>query len=135
LLHAGNSVDGSFSTFTVWTGHSDYVTTRGRGVVMQDGSLCREGERWGFYAPYDTDERAPWEAWRAGLERIETAHHTYYFEPDSDFAADAAWVPAWQHDRYLHALATLEVEPLDAPIATYFYPDAATKGAVSSRRR
>jgi hypothetical protein len=121
VLYAGNTLDGAFSTFTVWTGGEDYVTTRGRGVVQQQGTLCHDEQPWTWYRRYDDDLRKPWERWTAELEGIETSHHTFFFEPGSEGEQDADWFPQWQEEQHARALEMLAIDPLDFPIRTYLY--------------
>ncbi len=138
LLFAGNTWDGAFSTFTVRTGGTDYVTTRGRGVVQQSGSLCREDTPWSWVegGRWDEDLRADWEAWTAGLEsssHLDGAEITltYRYLPGSDAAADVDALLDARAADYAYVLATLDLAPLDAPIVSYLYPDNATKGEVT----
>ncbi|MBA2320392.1 MAG: hypothetical protein H0V89_04480 [Deltaproteobacteria bacterium] len=119
LLYAGNTLGGAFSVFTVFSGGFDYVTTRGRGTVQQEGDLCHD--EWTWFRRYGDDLRKPWDEWVGGLLTVETAHHLFFFEDGSDGDRDADWYPAWQEEEYDRALAMLEVAPLDFPIRTYLY--------------
>ena len=75
LVYGGNSLDGAYSLFTIYTGAHDYETTRGWGVLMQEGALCRDGSPWGFYAPWDSDDRAAWDAWVDRLNETDSDHY------------------------------------------------------------
>ena len=131
LLYGGNSLDGAYTLFTIWTGRHDYETTRGQGLLIQEGDLCRSGLPWTFYAEYAEDNFGAWEEWVAGLASTASAHHVFHYLPDSEFAADVDWMPAWQEERYDDILEALDVDALEDPIQTYLYPDNATKGEVT----
>lgn len=131
LVYAGNSFEGAYSTFTIWTGQYDYETTRGQGTLQQEGRLCRDGEVWGFYAEWDDDYRGAWDEWRAGLEDAESEHHVFTYEPDGAADADIDTILSFQDSEYAHILSTLEVDALDEPITWYLYEDNATKGEVT----
>jgi hypothetical protein len=119
VLYAGNTFDGAYSTFTIWTGAYDYETTRGRGIVAQEGDLCHDDWRW--YRRYDDDQRKAWDKWVGKLEVATTDHHQFQFEAGSDADHDRGWFPDWQEDQYAHALSLLDVDGLDFPIRTYLY--------------
>ena len=130
-LYAGNSFGGSYSTFTIPTGSHDYNSVRGRGTPQQQGDLCRDGEVWGFYQPWDEDDRATWEAWTASLHTTHGDHHDFHFVPGSEAADDMSWLADWQDTRYRAILNVLDMEALEQPIQAYLYPDNATKGEVT----
>ena len=132
LLHAGNSLHGAFSTFTVMTGGHDYTTTRGRSTLQQEGELCREGEMWQFHPDYlATDLRKTWDEWLDGLEQTAGVHHVFHYPPSSRAAQDIGSLTGWIEQEYGDILRLLEVAALDLPIQTYLYPDNATKGQVT----
>jgi hypothetical protein len=137
LLYAGNSYDGAYAMFTVPTGGTDYVTTRGRGVVMQSGSLCRGGDIWGWKAGsrWEEDDRADWELWKESLETTEEPggdpRFTYSYLPGSRAATDVDALLAARAADYDHVLATLDLDALDEPIVGYLYSDNETKGDVT----
>jgi hypothetical protein len=132
VVYAGNSFEGMYSTFTIWTGAADFETTRGRGVLMQEGKLCRDGSTWGWNADLvTTDEWPTWEGWLDGTEELVTAHHVFHYVPGSYAAANIDWSSEAQEERYQDVLDTLEIESLDEPIATHLYPDNDTKGEIT----
>lgn len=124
-VYGGNTLDGAFSTFTIWTGAADYETTRGRGVIEQEGNLCHDN--WLWYNPYDENYRKDWDAYRAGLESEATAFHVFWFEGGSDADVDRDWFPEWQEAEYAAAVELLEVQDLAYPIQTYLYTTRASK--------
>ena len=135
LVYAGNSFEGLYSLFTVSTGGTDYVTTRGRGTVQQSGSFCHD--TWGWVGGrWDEDLRADWEEWTATLEPLAYAEGSeilveYRFQPGSEAADAVVDLLAVRADDYHHVLDTMELTPLDAPIVSYLYPDNATKGEIT----
>jgi hypothetical protein len=132
-LHVGNSYAGAWSTFSIQTGSRDYNTTRGRNTVMQEGSLCRSGDRWGFVPDRDADYRPAWETWVAGLEVAHSEHHSFYYLSDSAAAAGIERLLRWQEEQYGAALDMLGLAPVEYPIRWYLYPDNETKGRITGR--
>ena len=108
ILYVGNSIDGSYSMFTVWTGARDYEAVRSGWTLQLEGDLCRDGDVWGFYSPWADDLRAEWEAWVEGLEHTDSANHRFHYPP-----------------------GTLAATGVDLAIDTYLYPTNETKGAVT----
>ena len=131
LLYVGNSVDGSLSMFTVWTGARDYEVVRSGWTLHMEGDLCRDGEQWGFYEPWADDFRAAWEEWVAGLEQTDTENHRFYYAPGTEAADEITSISLYQESAYDSILDQLEVDGLDHPIDTYLYPDNDTKGDVT----
>lgn len=127
VLFAGNSHAGSFATTTVHTGASDYVTVRGWGTEQQRGFFCRDGERWGFLATRDSDQRAAWDAWAAGLQRFEGPSHLFMFEEDSPAARNIEGLAEAEEQELQRVLELLQVEPLTLPIKTFYYSTNALK--------
>ncbi len=131
LLYVGNSVDGSYSTFTVWSGARDYEVVRSGWTLHLEGDLCRDGEMWGFYEPWADDYRAAWEDWVDGLEQTDTQNHRLFYPPGSEAADAITSISLTQENAYDSILEQLEVAALDHPIDTYLYPDNETKGEVT----
>ncbi len=131
LLYVGNSVDGSYATFTIWTGARDYEAVRSGWTLQLEGDLCRDGDVWGYYAPWADDLRAEWEAWVEGLEHTEAANHTFHYPPGTLAAQDIDAIAEYQEAAYQDLLDVLEVSGLDLPIDTYLYPTNETKGDVT----
>lgn len=127
LVFAGNTIDGAQAPFTVYTGAEDVVVVRGRGQDQIRGDLCHDGVPWTFKRAWVEDTRADWDAFLAGRDDVRTDLHVYTYEPDGDFAADVDWMPAWQDERYLAAVAALEVEPLEFPVVHHLYDTRADK--------
>ncbi len=131
-VYAGNSFEGVYSTFTIPTGGADYATTRGRGAQMQEGALCREGDRWGWYAEFVGDDAWPtWEGWLDTLDETVTDHHVFRYPGGSYAAANITGSSFLLEARYDDVIDTLEVEPLDERIVSYLYPDNDTKGEIT----
>jgi len=132
LVYAGNSFEGMYSTFTIWTGAADYETTRGRGVVMQEGDFCRSADAWGWYDDYvGADAWPTWGAWVDSLTETVTEHHLFRYLPDSYASENIDWSSANQEERYDDVIEALDVDPLDEPITAYLYPDNDTKGEIT----
>ena len=130
--YTGNSYEGMYSTFTIWTGAADFETTRGRGVLLQEGKLCHEGDVWGWDTDLVTTDGWPtWESWLDETDELVTAHHVFRYLRDSYAAKNIDWASQYQEDRYADVLDRLEIEPLDEPITSHLYPDNATKGAIT----
>ncbi len=131
VLYVGNSVDGSYSMFTVWTGAYDYEAVRSGWTLQLEGNLCRDGEVWGFYEPWADDYRADWEAWIATAEQTASAHHVFYYQDGTMAAQDIDAIVEYQEAAYDDILVQLELDALDRPIDTYLYPNNETKGEIS----
>lgn len=131
LLYAGNSLDGSLATFTVWSGARDYEAVHSGWTLHLEGDLCRDGDMWGFYHPWADDFRAGWEAWVASLETSEHEHHIFHYQAGSDAAGDIDLIANVQETAYGTILDQLEVSGLDRKIDGYLYPDNHTKGDVT----
>ncbi len=133
-VYAGNSFEGMYSTFTTPTGGHDYDATRGRGVVMQEGDFCRDGEIWSYYDKnrfVSEDSWPTWQGWLDQLDETTTDHHVFRYLPGSYAAAHIDRGAAAQEEKYAAVVDALGVDPLDEPITTYLYPDNETKGEIT----
>jgi hypothetical protein len=127
VIYAGNSPGGVELTQTVPTGDHQFVTVGLPLGIEQQGELCDDGTRWRFHAAFASDGRRDWEAFRAGLDRVETAHDVFYWLRGSKAARDGAAITAEVEADHQKIIEALHVEEPDRKIVTYLWSDRATK--------
>jgi len=130
LVYGGNTTDGAYSLFTIYTGTEDFHVTRARSPQME-GGLCREGRPWTFVADRAADYREAFELATADWLEVRSARHVFHYAPGSTFAGVVDWLPEWQESEFDRILDMLEVDDLDHPVHWWMYESNELKGELT----